>query len=122
VDLLIRGAGLQRAILDAPAFDDVRGKPLYALDQSDRVAVELDIRSRADTQYHPVGSCRMGRGPMAVVDDRLRVHGVDGLRVADASIMPRIVSGNTNAAAIVIGEKAADMILEDAGVRVAEPA
>ncbi|MGR3615682.1 MAG: GMC family oxidoreductase [Paracoccaceae bacterium] len=72
-------------------------------------------RHTAVTIYHPTGTCKMGTDAMAVVDARLRVHGIKGLRVADASIMPRIVSGNTNAPAIMIGEKASDLVLEDAG-------
>ena len=81
-------------------------------DDSDATLLERGIRTGIGI-YHGVGTCAMGRGDRAVVDPRLRVHGIEGLRVADASIMPRIVSGNTNAAAIMIGEKASDLVLED---------
>jgi choline dehydrogenase len=73
-----------------------------------------DTRERGISNLHPVGTCGMGRGPMAVVDPRLRVHGLGGLRVVDASVMPVIIAGNTNAPTIMIGEKASDMILQDA--------
>ena len=76
-------------------------------------ALMAHIRATANTVYHPVGTCKMGSDSHAVVDDRLRVRGVDGLMVADASVMPLLVSGNTNAAAIMIGEKAADLVESD---------
>ena len=79
---------------------------------SDAALVEF-IRNTAETIYHPVGTCKMGQDPMAVVDDRLRVRGISGLRVVDASIMPKVIGGNTNAPCMVIGEKAARMILAD---------
>jgi choline dehydrogenase len=68
------------------------------------------VRRNSETAYHPMGTCRMGPGPNAVVDDHLRVHGLPGLRIADASIMPTMPSGNTNAPCIMIGEKAADLL------------
>ncbi|RQP23686.1 GMC family oxidoreductase [Piscinibacter terrae] len=114
-DRLIRGFKLMRQILTQPALAKYGAKeaPGSARAQTD-MEIEQFIRDRADTIYHPVGSCRMGSGEMDVVDARLRVHGLHGLRVVDASIMPQVISGNTNAPVIMIAEKAADMIKADA--------
>ncbi len=80
-----------------------------------RADIEAYVRANADTVYHPVGTCKMGSDDQAVVDDQLRVHGLEGLRVADASIMPTLLGGNTNAPAIMIGEKCADLVLGRCG-------
>ena len=111
MDLMMRGFRQLRHILRQPALADFGGQelPELAAAQTD-AQIEQFIRKNSDTEYHPVGSCRMGTGPLDVVDQELRVHGVQGLRVVDASIMPRIVSGNTNAPTIMIAEKAAAMI------------
>jgi choline dehydrogenase-like flavoprotein len=109
-DRLLRGVKLMKRIMDAPAFDEIRGKQLYLPEEADDNAIIEDMRARSDTIYHPVGTCKMGTDEMAVVDPQLRVRGVQCLRVADASIMPTLIGGNTNAPSIMIGEKAADII------------
>ena len=108
---LLSGFKLMRGLLQQPALAGYRGRelPASAVAQTD-AQIEAFIRGHADTIYHPVGTCRMGSGEMDVVDAQLRVHGVQGLRVVDASIMPSIVGGNTNAPVIAIAEKAADMV------------
>ena len=78
----------------------------------DNDQIDALIRSRADTVYHPVGTCRMGAGEDDVVDPKLKVRGIEGLWVADASVMPRLVSGNTNAPSIMIGERCAEFVKE----------
>jgi choline dehydrogenase-like flavoprotein len=115
VERLVRGFKLMRNILSQPTLAGYRGRELAASAQAQSdEEIERFIRDRADTIYHPVGTCRMGPGESDVVDARLRVKGVTGLRVVDASVMPRIVGGNTNAPTIMIAEKAADMIKADA--------
>ena len=105
------GVKISRAIMNESAFSRYVRKEHFP---GDRVQTDADFEAYARqygrTSYHPVGTCRMGQDKDAVVDTNLRVHGIDGLRVCDSSIMPRVVSSNTNAAAIMIGEKASDLI------------
>jgi choline dehydrogenase len=115
VDAMLWGMRLARKIAAQPALgpyiaEEVQPGPAVT---SDEALIE-DLRNRGVSNLHPVGTCRMGHGPDAAVDSRLRVHGIYGLRVIDASIMPQVVGGNTNAPSIMIGEKGAAMILEDA--------
>ena len=111
---LVQGFKLTRELLSQPALARHGGRESAAsADARSDAQIEQFIRHHADTIYHPVGTCRMGPDEGAVVDARLRVHGVSGLRVVDASIMPSVVGGNTNAPSMMIAEKAADMIRED---------
>ncbi len=111
---LIKGAKMARKIMHAPAMRPYIDKELFGVhDNMSDAEWEQLIRDRADTVYHPAGTCKMGVDDMAVVDPRLKVRGVPGLRVADASVMPLLVSGNTNAPTIMIAEKCADMIREE---------
>lgn len=114
VNALLAGVKLGRRIASAAPFDAYRGAEFLPGEQvsADDELIHF-IREFSTTIYHPAGSCKMGRDPLAVVDERLRVHGIAGLRVADASIMPHIINANTNAPCIMIGEKAAAMIMEE---------
>ena len=100
-----------RSIINNRVLDKYRA---YEMNPGDKVQTDAEwlqfARENGQTTYHVIGTCKMGQDPMAVVDDRLRVHGIAGLRVVDASIMPTVPSGNTNAAVIMIAEKGADMI------------
>ncbi|MEM9355626.1 MAG: choline dehydrogenase [Pseudomonadota bacterium] len=113
-DVLLNGLRLLRKIARQPEFAQFVAREVYP---GDDVVTDDEFmayaREVATTIFHPCGTCKMGSDPLAVVDERLRVRGVDGLRVADASIMPTMTSGNTNAPTIMIGEKASDMVLED---------
>ena len=114
-DITLSGIRMTRTIMNAPAMQPLQIEEIFPdpglLGDNELIAW---VKQTAETTYHPVGTCKMGTDPMAVVDARLRVHGITGLRVADASIMPTLTSGNTNAPSIMIGEKAADMVLADA--------
>lgn len=116
-DTVVAGVNIARTIArHAPLTSKISEefRPHADLDITDYDATLDWARNNTASIYHPTGTCKMGSDPASVVDDRLRVHGITGLRVADCSIMPEIVSGNTNAPAIMIGEKASDLILEDA--------
>ena len=113
---LVLGFKRMRSLLQQPALARHGGiESAVSRDAQSDAQIEQFVRHHADTIYHPVGTCRMGPDPAAgaVVDARLRVHGVDGLRVVDASVMPSVVGGNTNAPVIMMGEKAVDMIRQD---------
>ena len=109
---MIEGLNVMQDLLTQPAFDEFRGERICPTPQlQSHSELEAWVRANSSTDYHPSGTCRMGQDNLAVVDDELRVHGIDQLRVVDASIMPDIVSGNLNAPTQMIGERAADYIL-----------
>ena len=114
-ELTVKAIRIARSIMTAPSMAPLQVTELApGTDrQTDDEIIEW-VKRAAETTYHPVGTCKMGQDPMAVVDAQLRVHGIKGLRVADASIMPTLTSGNTNAPSIMIGEKAADLVLKAA--------
>ena len=109
--VMVEGAKIARHVLAQPAFDPYRGAPIFPArsDLSDADLVEF-IRAKAESIYHPIGTCRMGSDDASVVDPQLRVRGVEGLRVIDASVMPTLIGGNTNAPTIMIAERASDLI------------
>jgi choline dehydrogenase len=115
LDAMRAGIRIAREVFRQRAFDPYRGEELDPGVQA-RSDADLDayVREKSEADYHSVGTCKMGKDLLAVVDDRLRVHGTEALRVVDASIMPRIVSGNTNMATIAIAEKGSDLILDRA--------
>lgn len=114
LDVMADGLSKVRDILNAPAFDFDRKSERYpGEDVTGRAALADDVRARAETLYHPTSTCAMGSGDLAVTDSRCRVKGIKGLRVVDASVMPRLVGGNTNAPTIMIATRAAAMIAED---------
>lgn len=112
METLIKGTQIALDIMNSPPFDPYRGEMLIRYDRDDPRQIEESLREHADTEYHVCGTAKMGPADdaMAVVDDQLRVRGVEGLRIADASVMPQVTSNNINAPVIMIGEKCADMI------------
>ena len=110
-DAMVAGFKMMRRIVGAAPMEGIRGEEYSpGKDVDTDEAIEAWIRQNSETAYHPIGTCRMGQGPNAVVDDHLKVYGLEGLRIADASIFPTMPSGNTNAPSIMVGEKCADLI------------
>src|SRR4029077_6554867 len=121
-EVTLEAMRITRRIMTAPAMRGIATDEIApgVTVQSDDELLDW-VKHNAETTYHPVGTCKMGSDPMAVVDDQLRVRGITGLRVADASIMPTLTSGNTNAPSIMIGEKASRMALQAAAGAVRRP-
>jgi choline dehydrogenase-like flavoprotein len=110
LETMVKGFRITRGICESPLLDPWRGKDLFTAGVTTDDEIRAVLRQRSDTIYHPVGTCRMGTDDLAVVDPELRVRGLAGLRVVDASIMPTLIGGNTNAPTIMIGERASDLI------------
>jgi choline dehydrogenase-like flavoprotein len=111
LEAMVAGYKTTQRLMETPALRALQKKDMFTSAIRTDDDIRALLRARVDTVYHPVGTCKMGvNDSMAVVDPKLRVHGLEGLRVVDASIMPTLIGGNTNAPTIMIGEKAADMI------------
>ena len=110
LEAMVAGFKTTRRLMETPALRALQKKDMFTADVKTDDDIRAILRNRVDTVYHPVGTCKMGTDELAVVDPKLKVHGLEGLRVVDASIMPTLIGGNTNAPTIMIGEKAADMI------------
>jgi len=110
LETMVSGFRITRGISESPLLEPFRGRELFTADAKSDDEIRDVLRRRSDTIYHPVGTCRMGTDDMAVVDPQLRVRGIAGLRVVDASVMPTLIGGNTNAPTIMIGERASDLI------------
>jgi choline dehydrogenase-like flavoprotein len=110
LEAMVAGYKTTQRLMQTPALRALQTKDMFTADVKTDDDIRRILRARVDTVYHPVGTCKMGTDAMAVVDPKLKVHGLEGLRVVDASIMPTLIGGNTNAPTIMIGEKAADMI------------
>ena len=114
LEVLIKGMLKAKTVMETSPLQDFSESGIYLPKKFDEKSLIEHIKKSLETLYHPVGTWKMGQDNMGVVDEKLKVKGISGLRIADASIMPTIISGNTNAACIMIGEKASDMILDNA--------
>lgn len=121
LDDMVAGYRITQRLMQAPALAELYTRDMFTPDVRDDEGIRAIIRQRAETIYHPVGTCRMGTDADAVVDAELRVHGMQGLRVVDASIMPTLIGGNTNAPTIMIAEKAVDLIRGQSRIRPGVP-
>jgi choline dehydrogenase-like flavoprotein len=110
LEAMVKGFRLTQKLMQAPSLRAWADKDMRTANADSDEAIRALLRAHTDTVYHPVGTCRMGRDAMAVVDPQLRVHGIRGLRIADASVMPTLIGGNTNAPTMMIGEKLADLL------------